>query len=198
MEYIRDRHVPARYQDGSGQSPALHASVLRRGDQQGGSHASFPGLGGDRDPEARADISRKEIEYSKAISLFRRKGDLLELRRRGFLLGMITNSYQSAAEKASWFRALGLDCIAERVVSSIDAGVSKPDKGIYLEFARRVGLSRGNCLRRHEAPELREPGSGNAPYILQLRAGNQDGASPGEVSDLLDLFPSPVSTASRP
>ncbi len=87
-------------------------------------------------PERKSNIRRRSV-FSGG------KGDLLELRRRGFLLGMITNSYQSAAEKASWFRALGLDCIAERVVSSIDAGVSKPDKGIYLEFARRVGLSRG-------------------------------------------------------
>jgi len=202
MEYIRDRHLSA-FDTRAG--AANHLRFM---------HQSFDGAIGKAEamrlfldsagivnPQARADISRKEIEYSKAISLFpTEKETLLELARRGFLLGMITNSYQSAAEKASWFRALGLDCVAERVVSSIDAGVSKPDKGIYLEFARRAGLEPEEiAFVGHEAPELRGAReAGMLPISFNCEPEIRMKLHLAKFSDLLDLFPSPVSTASRP
>lgn len=202
MEYIRARHMPdfdveagaadhLRFMHQSFDGAIDKAEAMRL----------FLDAAGIIDPEARADISRKEIEYSKGITLFpTEKESLLELERRGFILGMITNSYQSAAEKASWFRALGLDCVAERVVSSIDAGVSKPDVGIYLEFARRVGMKPENiAFVGHEAAELR--GAREAGMLaISFNCGPEirQRIHLEVFSDLLDLFPSPGSTASRP
>ena len=202
MEYIKARHMPDFDVEAGA---ADHLRFMRQ---------SFDGAIGKAEamrlfldsvgiihPETRADISRKEIEFSKAISLFpTEKETLLELGRRGFVLGMITNSYQSAAEKASWFRALGLDCVAERVVSSIDAGVSKPDKGIYLEFARRAGMKPENiAFVGHEAAELKGArGAGMLSISFNCGPEIRQKLHLEKFSDLLDLFPSPGSTAFRP
>lgn len=146
------------------------------------------------DPGARKAILEKELEFSRAIELFPgEKETLLELERRGFVLGMITNSYQSAAEKASWFRALGLECIARRVVSSIDVGVSKPDPGIYLAFAAEAGFpAREIAFVGHEDFEL--AGAAKAGMLPVSFNCGEEVARPlhlGRFSDLLDIFPYP-------
>ena len=93
------------------------------------------------DPAAQQDVEAKELEYSRRISLFPTESEtLLELAARGYPMGMITNTFQSAGEKTRWFEELGLGCAVRTVVSSIDVGIAKPEPGIYLEFARRVGL----------------------------------------------------------
>lgn len=202
MEYIKARHLPdfdiqagvadhQRFMRQSFSGEIDKAEALRR----------FFDKTGIVDPDTRADIARKEIEFSQTISLFpTEKETLLELSRRGFVLGMITNSYQSATEKASWFRGLGLDCIAERVVSSIDAGVSKPDKGIYLDFARRAGMKPETiAFVGHEAPELRgAKEAGMLPISFNCGPEIRQDIHLNIFSDLLDLFPFPGSTALRP
>jgi FMN phosphatase YigB (HAD superfamily) len=92
------------------------------------------------DLNQRKDIIEKEMEFSRSVQLFPTESEtILELNKRGFKMGMITNTFQSAAEKADWFIRIGLGCVVEEVVSSIEIGISKPDAGIYEEFARRVG-----------------------------------------------------------
>ncbi|TXT42052.1 MAG: hypothetical protein FD137_2329 [Spirochaetes bacterium] len=146
------------------------------------------------DPCARNAILGKELEFSRAIELFpSEKETLLELERRGFVLGMITNSYQSAAEKASWFRALGLECIARRVVSSIDAGVSKPDPGIYLAFADEAGFpAQEIAFVGHEDFELEGAAkAGMLPVSFNCGQEVQRPLHLGRFSDLLDIIPYP-------
>lgn len=201
MEYIRARYCPdfdveARAAD---QKRFMHLSFDGRIDKAEAMRL-FLDAAEIADPEARADIQQKEIEYSKAISLFpTEKETLLELDRRGFILGMITNSYQSAAEKASWFRALGLDCIADRVVSSIDSGFSKPDKGIYLDFARRAGAKPGEiAFVGHEEHELRgAKEAGMLPVSFNCGPEIRRELHLASFSDLLDLFPHPGCTPPR-
>jgi FMN phosphatase YigB (HAD superfamily) len=201
MEYIKERHCPdfdieARAAD---QLRFMHQSFDGRiGKAEAMSR--FLDAAGIPDPEVRADITEKEIAYSKAISLFpTEKESLLELDRRGFVLGMITNSYQSAAEKASWFRALGLGCIADRVVSSIDSGFSKPDKGIYLDFARRAGAKPEEiAFIGHEEHELRgAEEAGMLAISFNCEPGIRRKIHLGVFSDLLDLFPRPGCTPPR-
>jgi FMN phosphatase YigB (HAD superfamily) len=202
MEYIRDRHLPGFDVEAGGadQKRFMHESFDGRIDKAEAMRL-FLDSAGISDPEARADILRKELEFSQAISLFpTEKETLLELDRRGFALGMITNSYQSAAEKASWFRALGLGCIADRVVSSIDSGFSKPDRGIYLEFARRAGAKPEDiAFVGHEEHELRGAReAGMLPISFNCGPDIRRELHLTLFSDLLDMFPSPGSTASRP
>lgn len=202
MEYIRDRHSPG-FDVVAG--AALHLGFMYRSFEGAIDKAEalrlFLDTSGIFDPEVRADILRKELEFSQAISLFpTEKETLLELDRRGFILGMITNSYQSAAEKAAWFRGLGLDCVARRVVSSIDAGFSKPDKGIYLEFARKAGARPEDiAFVGHEEHELRGAReAGMLPVSFNCGPDIRRELHLTLFSDLLDMFPSPGSTASRP
>lgn len=106
---------------------------------------------------ARREIAAKELELSRRISLFPTEREtLLGLDARGLRMGMITNSFQSAREKAHWFQDIGLGCAVGEVVSSIDFGEAKPAPGIYLEFARRLGLDPGEvAFVGHEDFELR-------------------------------------------
>lgn len=201
MNYIRDRHLPDFDVEAGAEAQLrfMHLSFDGAIDKAEAMRL-FLDASGIVDSDMRADVCRKEIEFSKEITLFpTERATLLELSRRGFPLGMITNSFQSAAEKASWFRALELDCIAERIVSSIDAGVSKPDAGIYLEFARRVGMKPENiAFVGHEAAELR--GAREAGMLaVSFNCGPEirQRIHLEVFSDLLDLFPSPGSTAPR-
>ncbi len=195
MEYIRDRHVP----DFDAQAGATVFNDFMRHSFGGGiEKKEVVGLFLDAsriaDPEMRADITQKEVEYSRRICLFpTEKETLLELSRRGFRLGMITNSFQPAAEKASWFRVLGLDCIADAIVSSIDVGSSKPNPGIYLAFAKRIGLCPGSiAFVGHEAFELEGARAvGMLPVSFSCAPEIREKYHLRVFSDLLDLFPVP-------
>ncbi len=146
------------------------------------------------DPAMRRAVIERELELSRRITLFPGEREtLLELSRRGFALGMITNSWQSAAEKASWFAGLGLDCIASNIVSSIDAGISKPDPGIYLEFCGRIGAEPGNvAFVGHEDFELRGAReAGMLPVSFACDPGAREVLHLEHFSDLLRLFPVP-------
>jgi FMN phosphatase YigB (HAD superfamily) len=146
------------------------------------------------DPRIRKEIEDKELDFSRSIELFPgEKETLEELDRRGFILGMITNSYQSAQEKASWFLDLGLECIARNVVSSIDAGVSKPDPGIYLAFAEKIGFQPDEiAFVGHESFELE--GAQKARMLPVSFNCAQDVQRPLHLArflDLLDIIPYP-------
>jgi FMN phosphatase YigB (HAD superfamily) len=146
------------------------------------------------DPKMRKAIMDKELEFSRSINLFPgEKETLVELDRRGFVLGMITNSYQSAQEKASWFLDLGLECIARNVVSSIDAGVSKPDPGIYLAFAEKVGFHPDEIVFvGHESFELEgAQKAGFLPISFNCAQEIRRDLHMDSFSDLLDIIPYP-------
>lgn len=109
------------------------------------------------DVAQRESIKAKELELSRGIRLFPTESEtLLALDAKGVRMGMITNSFQSAAEKTRWFEELGLGCAVREVVSSIDFGAAKPEPSIYLEFARRLALPPSQiAFVGHEDFELR-------------------------------------------
>jgi len=66
-------------------------------------------------------------------------GTLQELRRRGFRLGVITNTSVTTTEKLAWLRTHDVDVAWDAFVSSSEVGMRKPDAAIYrraLEQAR--------------------------------------------------------------
>lgn len=109
------------------------------------------------EPEARSRVEAEESRLSSRIELFPTEREtLLSLRARGIPMGMVTNTYQGAAEKARWLAALGLAEALPFIVSSIDFGAAKPDPAIYLEFARLAGIAPAEVLFvGHEDFELR-------------------------------------------
>lgn len=201
MEYIRSTHVSGFDVKAGAEAQLRHMKAAFDGTiDKNEAMVRFLDEAGIRDQAARRAIIGKELEFSRAISLFpTEKETLLELERRGFVLGMITNSYQSAAEKSSWFRALGLDCIADRVVSSIDAGYSKPDRGIYLEFARRAGAAPEQiAFVGHEEHELKGAEEANMFAIsFNCEPPVRRAFHLALFSDLLDMFPHPGCTPSH-
>lgn len=198
MEYIRSSHLPGFDVKAGAEAQLRHMKAAFDGSiDKKEAMVRFLDEAGISDPEVRRAVIAKELEFSRAISLFPTEREtLLELERRGFVLGMITNSYQSAAEKASWFRELGLECIADRVVSSIDAGFSKPDRGIYLEFARRAGASPEQiAFVGHEEHELKgAEEAGMLAISFNCEPPIRRAFHLALFSDLLDMFPHPGCT----
>ncbi len=79
--------------------------------------------------------------YSAAIVLDPDlKPVLAELRRRGVVVGMITNSINRAGTKLGWLEKNGVAELFDVIVSSVDEGCRKPDPEIYLRFGRRTGI----------------------------------------------------------
>ncbi len=195
MRYIRERHLPDFDLEGGAELQLkLMRDAFSGGISKDESLRRFLDAIGILGAKEREDILRKERELSRRISLFPgEKEALLQLEHRGFKLGMITNSYQSASEKASWFRGLGLDCIASTIVSSIDAGVAKPDVGIYLEFSLRVGFAPWEiAFVGHEKSELdgaRE--AGMLPISFNCSPKIREQTHLEKFADLVDLFQSP-------
>lgn len=191
MRYIKDKYLPAF---DLGKGAELQRKFMYEAFDGGISKAvalaHFLDRIGLRDPDIQADIIRKELEFSRAISLFPGEREtLVELERRSFRLGMITNSYQSAEEKAFWFRKLGLECIAGTIVSSINAGVSKPEPGIYLAFARVVGFAPSEiAFVGHEKSELDGAARvGMTPISFNCGPDIREKLHLTTFSDLLDL-----------
>lgn len=57
---------------------------------------------------------------------------LHELKRRGFKLGIVTNTFNSRHEKNIWFQTVGIDGIWDSYADSFELQITKPDPAIYL------------------------------------------------------------------
>ena len=65
------------------------------------------------------------------------------LKKRGLVLGMISNV---DSDMAADFERLGLPAWLDVIVTSSEAGVSKPDPGIFREALRRAGVPPGAAV----------------------------------------------------
>jgi len=68
---------------------------------------------------------------------------LAELARRGYALGLISNCNPDVP---ALFRPGPLARFFDEMLFSSEAGVAKPQAGIYLEMTRRLGVAPGDCL----------------------------------------------------
>lgn len=59
------------------------------------------------------------------------KDTLDELKRRGYKLGIITDTYHTRELKLGWLREIGIDQVWDVFVSSCEEGVRKPNPAIY-------------------------------------------------------------------
>ena len=57
---------------------------------------------------------------------------LHKLKRKGFMLGIVTNTFNSRQEKNTWFKTVGIDDIWDSYADSFELQVTKPDPKIYL------------------------------------------------------------------
>jgi len=83
------------------------------------------------------------------------KETLLALKERGFLLGVVTDTYQPTASKLGWLEREGIGHVWDVFVSSCEVGVRKPDPRIYRMALDKLGIKPEEAaFVGHKASEL--------------------------------------------
>jgi HAD superfamily hydrolase (TIGR01662 family) len=129
------------------------------------------------------------------------KETVIELSRRGYLLGIIANTI-TETEIPDWLEQDGLTGYFKTVVLSSKVGIRKPNPEIYWEAARRIGVDPKHCVYVGDNPVRDMEGTQAAGYgmmILILEPATIAKEPPtGEfkpdhtieaIKDLLDIFP---------
>jgi HAD superfamily hydrolase (TIGR01509 family) len=130
------------------------------------------------------------------------KETVLELSKRGYLLGIIANTI-TETEIPDYLEADGLSGYFKTVVLSSKVGIRKPNPEIYWEAARRIGVEPEKCVYVGDNPVRDVEGTRAAKYgmfILFFEPATQAKEPPTgeikpdytirEMKDLLDIFPS--------
>ncbi len=126
---------------------------------------------------------------------------VIELHRRGYVLGLISNVITSQ-EIPDWLEADGLTPYFKSVALSSVTGFRKPDPAIYLEAARMAGVAPSRCVYvgdnlKRDVTGTRDAGFGMvvimiAPEVLAqstITTENQPDAIISEFNQLLQIFP---------
>jgi FMN phosphatase YigB (HAD superfamily) len=129
------------------------------------------------------------------------KETVIELNRRGYLLGIIANTI-TETEIPDYLEEYGLTECFKTVVLSSKVGIRKPNPEIYWEAARRIGVEPANCVYVGDNPVRDVEGTRAAGYgmmILILEPETLKKEPPTgevkpdhtirEIKDLLDIFP---------
>ena len=129
------------------------------------------------------------------------KSTILELDRRGYILGIIANTI-TETEIPDWMESDGLINYFKAVVLSSKVALRKPNPEIYWEAARRVGVEPCKCAYVGDNPIRDVEGTQAAGFgmmILMLEPATLAKEPPTfevkpdctihTVSELLDIFP---------
>jgi len=129
------------------------------------------------------------------------KDVVLELTRRGYRLGIISNTI-TEREIPQWLEEDGLSQYFPTVVLSSIFGRRKPDPEIYQEAARQANVDPARAVYVGDNPARDVVGARLAGFgmvIIMPEPGDEDKMSPAEehkpdlmiqnLSDLLDIFP---------
>lgn len=133
------------------------------------------------------------------------KETILELDRRGYILGIIANTI-TETEIPDWMEADGVTRYFKSVVLSSRVALRKPDPEIYWEAARRVGVEPAHCAYVGDNPVRDVEGTRQAGFgmmVLMLEPATLAKEPPGreypkpdhtirEMRELLDIFPQRV------
>jgi putative hydrolase of the HAD superfamily len=77
-----------------------------------------------------------DIKFFKGV-----RDTLLELKRDGYLLGIITDTANSVQTKLQWFELGGFGHVWDSIISSKEVGMEKPDPGMYNAALEQLGIS---------------------------------------------------------
>ncbi len=129
------------------------------------------------------------------------KETVIELNRRGYLLGIIANTI-TETEIPDYLEEYGLTECFKTVVLSSKVGIRKPNPEIYWEAARRIEVEPAKCAYVGDNPVRDVEGTRAAGYgmmILLLEPETLKKEPPTgevkpdhtirEIKDLLDIFP---------
>jgi FMN phosphatase YigB (HAD superfamily) len=129
------------------------------------------------------------------------KETVIELHRRGYLLGIIANTI-TETEIPDWLESDQLTGYFKTVVLSSKLGIRKPNPEIYWEAARRIGAEPQKCVYVGDNPTRDVEGTRLADYglfILFMEPATLAKEPPSgevkpdftirEMRELLDIFP---------
>ncbi len=129
------------------------------------------------------------------------KDTVLELSRRGYILGIIANTI-TETEIPDYLEDEGLTSYFKAVVLSSKVGIRKPNPEIYWEAARQVGVDPAKCVYVGDNPVRDFEGTRAAGYgmfILFYEPATQAKEPPTQAispdytikdtCELLDIFP---------
>ncbi len=117
------------------------------------------------------------------------KDTVLELKARGYLMGIITDTALPIHIKLRWLEKGGFGHIWDTVVSSREMGTRKPSTPMYAEAIEGMGLLPGQCIFvGHKTSEL----DGARKMGMATVAFNYDSDAPADVyikdfSELMDI-----------
>lgn len=113
------------------------------------------------------------------------------LKRRGFTLGIVTDTIYSLERKMAWLASVGVAEHIDVVACSTSLGIQKPDPAIYLNAVHQAGLMPAEAaFVGHDAREL----AGARAAGLATVAVNYDAGAAADyyASSLLDLLNVPI------
>jgi HAD superfamily hydrolase (TIGR01662 family) len=128
------------------------------------------------------------------------KATMLELDRRGYILGIIANTI-TETEIPDWLETDGLTSYFKAVVLSSKFSCRKPGSEIYLEAARRAGVDPARAVYVGDNPIRDVEGTRKAGFAMAIILIDPadpveipaDGIQPDRIihacGDLLDIFP---------
>jgi putative hydrolase of the HAD superfamily len=129
------------------------------------------------------------------------KDTVIELSRRGYLLGIIANTI-TETEIPDYLEFEGLTGYFKTVILSSKLGIRKPNPEIYWEAARQIGAEPAKCVYVGDNPVRDVEGTRMAGYgmmILMLEPDTLAKEPPTEevkpdytiraIKELLDIFP---------
>jgi HAD superfamily hydrolase (TIGR01549 family) len=110
---------------------------------------------------------------------------LQRLKRRGLRLGVISNWHHGLN---LFCRELGLAPVLDVVISSASVGVEKPDRRIFFEAARQVGLAPDQIAHIGDLPGDDYGGAVEAGFRgILIDRSNNHGQHPDRIESLLEL-----------
>lgn len=129
------------------------------------------------------------------------KETIIELHRRGYLLGIIANTI-TETEIPDWMEADGVTQYFKTVILSSKVGIRKPDPEIYWMAARQIGVEPAKCAYLGDNPVRDVEGTRAAGFGMMIlfdepatlakeppTGEHTPDYTIKEIRELLDIFP---------
>ena len=145
---------------------------------------------GVEDPATRQTFTTRIIAYSNEVSpVPGARGALQELKRRGFLLGIVTDTMYPLEWKRRRLEKAGVADFIDVIACSTDLGVHKPDPRIYLNAVQQANLVPAESIFvGHLAIELQGAhAAGMMTVAVNSEPGAQSDHTCESITDLPDL-----------
>jgi HAD superfamily hydrolase (TIGR01509 family) len=144
------------------------------------------------EPNIRQTFITRIIEYSNNVLPVKGAREVLqELKRRNFLLGIVTDTMYPLEWKRNRLKKVGVDEFIDVIACSTVLGVHKPDSAMYLNALQQANLvPESSAFIGHMAVELQ--GARNAGMVTVALYFDTDAVADYYCESILDLIIIPI------